>query len=112
MYKLSTSLRNWNTKDFSRTLKQELENLPTGVLPLEQGTSQGGLVDDSDISVTVINSKDDDRVVTARVGVFFGEVVGGCNCADDPAVENTYCEIQLQIDKATAETEFHLYSTT
>ena len=44
--------------------------------------------------------------ICARVGIFFNEVVGGCSCGDDPLSVNAYCQIQVSIDRASAEAEF------
>lgn len=106
MPKFTAPLNNWNTDLFNQSLKNELQNLKPGALPLHLGTTQGGMVDDSNISASIINSSDDDNFIQAKVGVFFNEIIGGCNCDDDPASENTYCEIRVSIEKQTAETTF------
>lgn len=87
-----------------------MENLEASVLPLDKGTTQGGLVDDSNISATIINFTEEEGYIQAKVGVFFNEIIGGCSCGDDPLSENAYCEIQVSIDKATAEAEFSVTS--
>lgn len=91
-----------------QTLKHELENLPAGTLPLDQGTSHGGYVDDSDISVNVINAQQLENSIQAKVGVFFTEIIAGCSCGDDPVAENAYCELLVSIDKTTSSAEFVL----
>lgn len=110
MPKFTTSLTNWGSDSFSQTLKNEMENLEASVLPLDKGTTQGGLVDDSNISATIINFTEEEGYIQAKVGVFFNEIIGGCSCGDDPLSENAYCEIQVSIDKATAEAEFSVTS--
>ena len=106
MSRFTHSLRNWGSDSFAQTLKDEIECLQKGELPLEQGTSQGGHVDDSNISATILSIVDGDELIQAKVGVFFDEIVGGCSCGDEPITENAYCEIQVSIDKKTAEAEF------
>ena len=91
---------------FEKALKRELENLPAGSLPLEQGTSRGGFVDDSDISVSVINTQQSGNSIQAKVGVFFTEIIVGCSCGDEPIAENAYCEMLVCIDQTTSEAEF------
>ena len=110
MIKLAASLGNLGDDAFARTLKTELEGLTMGSLPLEKGTTQGGQVDDSDISVTVIDAFDRETSIQAKVGVFFREIVGGCSCGDEPVAENAYCEILVSIDKETAVAEFSVIS--
>ena len=105
MLRFLNSLRDWKTDSFAQTLKSEIENLKTGVLPLEKGVSQGGIIDDSDIAVTVFGATDDEELIQAKVGIFFTEIVGCCGCGDEPMANNVYCEMQIKINKVTAETE-------
>jgi hypothetical protein len=110
MTTLPNSLRDWNSARFTDTLKQEIENLPTGTLPLTQGLIQGGVPDDSNITVTVLSMQDNHESILSQVGIFFTEILAGCNCADDPMSMNGYCEIRVGIDKVTAEAEFKVIS--
>ena len=91
---------------FAARLKTAITQLPPGSLPLQQATTQGGLVDDSQITVTVLGSEREGDEIVARVGVFFEEVVGGCNCHDDPVSVNGYCMLQVRIDANTGEARF------
>jgi len=108
MPKLANSLHDWNTDVFSRTLKHELEHLPAGTLPLEKGVAQAGMVDDSNITATILNFSDNDKMIQAKVGIFFTEIVINCGCGDDPMPTNAYCEMRITIDKTTAKTEFNI----
>lgn len=88
-------------KDLAVRLAAYLQGLPPGTLPLQAGCTQGGLVDDHDVATTVLAvEQSSDRVVT-RVGVFFTELVGGCNCHDDPLAVNAYCMLQVTLDRAS-----------
>ncbi len=109
MAKLSQSLKSWGSDDFRKTLKYELEALGNTELPLNQATTQGGLADDSNISVLVNGITDDHEKIRVEIGIFFNEIVAGCNCADEPSVNNTYCELRLIINKKTADSHFSLY---
>jgi hypothetical protein len=106
MPKLPRSHRAWPSAAFAATLKAELQSLDGGTLPLDQGVSCGGQVDDSDITAMVLRVSDEVSMVQADVGIFFGEIVGGCSCGDDPQTQNAYCEMRVQIDKRTAEALF------
>jgi hypothetical protein len=101
MIRLKLALNDCRSRLFAQQLKRELEHLQPGTLPLEQGTTQGGQVDDSNVAVQA-----DAGVIRARVGIFFNEIVGGCSCGDDPLSVNAYCQIQVSIDRASAEAEF------
>ena len=108
MTKLLDALQQSRPGLFEKTLKQELENLPAGTLPLEKGTNRGGFVDDSDISVTVINVAQSENSIQAKVGVFFTEIIVGCGCGDDPMPENAYCEMLISIDRTTFTAKFEV----
>jgi len=108
MIKLTDSLKNWGSENFKKVLKQEIEALGNDVLPLNQATCQGGLADDSNISALINSVTENETQLLIKVGVFFNEIVAGCNCGDDPASENTYCELLVSIDKSTAEACFSL----
>jgi len=82
--------------------------MDTGALPLYEGTAQGGLADDSNITATVLTSTDDERAIFADVGVFFTEVVAACSCGDEPEAVNTYCRLRIRIDKASAEADIQV----
>jgi hypothetical protein len=99
------SLQAWNTPAFARTLKQEIENLPCGALPLYHCTRQGGMVDDTDISASILNSRATQQAIEVKLGIFFSERVGGCSCHDEPVLENAYGEMLLSIDRQTADAE-------
>ena len=78
MPELVNSLRDWNTDAFSRTLKHELEHLPSGSLPLERGVSQGGMVDDSNLAATVLSFNENKTAIQAKAGIFFTEIMINC----------------------------------
>lgn len=105
MPKFPDALRHWPSDSFKQILKSEIENLKTGALPLENGISQGGLIDDSNITATILSTSDNPSVIKTKAGIFFTEIVGGCNCHDDPIEINTYCEIIININKTTANAE-------
>ena len=55
----------------------------------------------------IISVADEGSIIRAMAGIFYTGIIAGCSCADDPTPvneESEYCEVQLDIDKATAET--------
>jgi len=106
--KLPNSAKAWGQENFSLTLKSEIENLGRGSLPLEKATNQGGIVEDQAITAIILRSQEHRGQIKAKISVFFGEKIAGCNCDDDPIVENTYCELEIQIDKQTTKASFKL----
>jgi hypothetical protein len=103
MLKLNAALQAWNTTAFAPTLKAGLEVLAPASLPLHEGVSQAGMVDDKPITATVLSSREREGAVETKVGVFFTEIVINCGCGDDPMPINAYCELLISIDKVTAE---------
>jgi hypothetical protein len=108
MIELRASLGAWGTDAFPSTLKREIEALPAGSLPLDRAACHGGRVDDGPVVATVIGAVDAGTHLEARVGVFFGEVIAGCSCGDEPFTQPGYCEIEVCIDKTTAAAGFAL----
>lgn len=106
--RLPDSLRDWNTERFSRSFKREIQGLPPGTLPLQARGMQNGLVDDADLSLVILQSRETEEWLEIKTGVFFSEIIGGCSCGDEPAAENAYCEILVSISKTSAETSFLL----
>ena len=105
---LTQSLQSWNTQDFGKTLCAELSLLPPGSLPLHEGTTLGGQVDDSDISVIFLRADDDADFINAEVDVFFTEVFAGCSCGDEPMPVHAHCELIIKIDKRSAAASINL----
>jgi hypothetical protein len=103
MPRFPEALAAWQSDVFGRVLKEEIESLSPGTLPLHLGTAQGGFVDDSDIAATVLTSAEEAGSICADVGIFFTEIVGGCSCGDEPEAVNAYCRLRIHIDKSSAE---------
>jgi len=108
MSRLLNSLNAWQTEAFYQTMKKELEPLAQGTLPLEKAVMQGGYVDDSHITATVLHAEEDTQAIKARVGIFFTEIVINCGCGDDPMETNAYGEMLIRIDKTTGQAEFEV----
>lgn len=105
MVQLPRALRAWNTPAFEATLKDELEQLGAGHLPLQQGLSASSQVLDGEISVMLIKAAELPDRIRVRVGVFYAGIIAGCNCADDPSPVDAnpeYCELWVEIDKSGA----------
>jgi len=107
---LSQSIKSFGTNQFHSDLKKELAAINKAELPLYQATTQGGLVDNQQVSISVLSSKEKIQIIEAKLSVFFDETVGGCSCGDPPMKVNNYCEILLEINKQTAIANFVLLS--
>ncbi len=107
MIRLDKSLRAWGTPDFAAILKQEVAQSGAAQLPLQQGLSVGSYVTDDPVTVVINSVVETENVIRVKAGIFYSSVIAGCSCEGDPTPtsENTeYCEVQLDIDKATAAT--------
>lgn len=74
-------------------------------LPLQRGLSTGNYVTADPITVMINSVAEMENVIRIKAGIFYQGVLGGCSCADDPtptSESNEYCEVQLDIDKASA----------
>ena len=97
------ALRAWGTPDFENVLKQEIEQLDSAQLPLQQGLSTTSYAVDSPIAAMIISVADSGTRIRAKAGIFFSGIVAGCSCADDPTPveqEPEYCVMLFEIDKS------------
>lgn len=105
MIRLSRSLEAWGRPEFKGVLKEELERVDAGQLPLQQGLSASSYVTDGGFEVMIISTADEAERIRVKAGIFYAGIIPGCACANDPTPEDEYpeyCEVQLDIDKATA----------
>lgn len=108
---LNKALLSRGSPDFKDVLKQEIAQLDPDQLPLQLGLSTGNYVSDAPITVTINRVTEMERVIRVEAGIFYQGIIGGCSRTDDPTPVsdiNEYCEVQLDIDKASAITEVTL----
>jgi hypothetical protein len=106
MIRLPDSLNAWGTPGFRDALKQEIEQLDAGLLPLQQGLSRSSYVTERPFQVMLLGADEAAGSIQVRAGIFYTGVIAGCSCADDPTPVdelNEYCEVLLVIDRQTAE---------
>jgi len=111
MIQLTTALTAWGTPDFESVLKMQIEQMDVKQLPLQQGLSNSSYALDNNIKAIIISVLEEQSVIRVKAGVFYSGVIAGCNCADDPSPVDEiseYCEVQLDINKITAETKVTL----
>jgi hypothetical protein len=113
MIHLTKALHAWGTAAFKQRLKEEIELLDAGLLPLQQGLSRGSYSNGKSLSVMIIGISDEPHLIRAKTGIFYTAIIAGCSCADDPTPVDElteYCEVQFDIDKTTAEATVTLLS--
>ena len=111
MIRLMNSMKAWGTASFSDILKNEIERIDFRLLPLQEGLTQSSYAKGDKLRAKILSVSEEPRTILVRAGIFYQGIIAGCNCADDPTPvnENTeYCEIQIEIDKDTAEARIRL----
>jgi hypothetical protein len=111
MIRLTKTLNAWGTLAFEGILKAEVEQLDADLLPLQQGLTTSSHVTDSPHKVIIIRVTDDVGYIHINAGIFYSGIIAGCSCADDPTPideQNEYCEVQIEINKKTAEATISL----
>lgn len=114
MIQFNKALQARGTADFVAILKQEITQLDTEQLPLQQGLAISSAVTADPITVMIHRITEVDDVIRVKVGMLYTGMIGGCSCTDDPtpdSINNEYCEVQLDIDKSTAITTVTLVKT-
>jgi len=104
--KLVHALKAWGTPDFENTLKDEISNIDTGLLPLQEGLSRSSHVGEGDIGVVILDVTETSEEIRAKTGIIYAGIIAGSCCTDDPtpmSEQSEYCEIQFDINKVTAE---------
>jgi len=112
MIQLPNALNAWGTPEFEVILKQEIEQLDAGCLPLQQGLSGTSDVADEPFRVMLIGAAlDTGTCIRVKAGIFYAGILGGCSCADDPTPlesQPEYCVLWFDIDKTSAATHVSL----
>ena len=111
MIHLTRSLTAWGSPDFEKFLKMEIEEMKADQLPLQQGLSASSYALDHNVKAVIMNMAKIDNNIRVKAGIFYTGAITGCNCADDPTPVDElaeYCEVQLDINAATAETSILL----
>jgi hypothetical protein len=113
MFPLSKGLNAWQTPAFNNVMKDEIEGLDAEKLPLQQGLTHGSYAIGEDFKVMIIGVSEVRDALRVKAGVFYKSIIAGCSCADDPTPISEcaeYCELEFEIDRATANTRVSLLS--
>lgn len=108
---LKESLRAWGTPTFRDTLKAEIARLDPADLPLQQGLSGSSYATDTPPQAVILSATEEGDRIRVKAGLFYTGIIAGCSCADDPTPveeQTEYCEVLLEIDKISAETQVTL----
>lgn len=107
MIRLSKSIDAWGTPGFETILKAEIEQMGVEQLPLQQGLTTGSYAMGDKLEVLINGVSERAGRIRVKAGIFYTGIIAGCSCADDPTPvdeQTEYCEVQLDINKITAET--------
>ncbi|HIB28239.1 MAG TPA: hypothetical protein EYO47_03070 [Candidatus Thioglobus sp.] len=104
------ALDSWDTDDFARVFKQTFNALSLKDLPLMDCCTHSGVIDEASIESTILTSSATQKTISLKIGVFFSEILSGCACSDDPSqamiLENSYCELLVEINRSDAQIKF------
>jgi len=106
MIRLTKAIEAWGTADFTDILKHEIEELDAEQLPLQQGLSFTSDVGDCQFRAMIMRVTEGEEYIKIKAGIFYTGIIAGCSCADDPtpiSEQSEYCEVQILIDRNTAE---------
>ncbi|MDH5326246.1 MAG: hypothetical protein OEZ68_08870 [Gammaproteobacteria bacterium] len=108
---LHKSLTSWGSSGFDQTFRQEVQELNSAALPLQQGLSYCSQVSESAINVVILASAELEHSIQVKTGIFYTGIIAGSCCSDDPTPvdeQSEYCELLFIIDKFSAETQVSL----
>lgn len=107
MVKLIKSLNYWGTDNFSSILKMELLELGVNSLPLDKAATAGKFINNSDIGIIILSISKNEENIKAIIGIMFTETQWAYCCGEEePMTSNAYCELEITINKLTANTIF------
>ena len=108
---LARTLAAWSGPQREAVLKQELEELDSGLLPLREAMARGNQVAVEPVRVLVLATGEGEDCFQARLGLLFASLIGGCQCADDPSPLEAlpeYAELEIRIDPLTGAAQWRL----
>jgi hypothetical protein len=104
----------WESPQFNATFKAGMEALPPDSLPLQQGLCHSSYVGTTPHKAIVLSSIEEADQLKIKCGIFYGGIIAGCQCADDPSPAEEcqeYCEVMVLIDKASCRAKITLLET-
>ena len=110
IFDLQKVAEQWPGTGFDVVLRNALSGIRIAELPLQQATTQGGFIDDTSVQYSLLNVQQVDDCLLIRSSVFFVEMVGGCNCYDDPAGYNVYAELEIELSLSSGQASIRLSS--
>jgi len=108
MARLYNTLLNWQQPQFKSVLTQELLELDNTDLPLHKATNSGGFIKPDQLDLVILSKTENTEDLLIKTGIFLTEIIGGCNCHDDPVEENIYCQVLITINKKNAHSQIKL----
>lgn len=103
--KFNRAIRALGEKSFESAFLQEAI-AQSNLLPLHKACHSGGVVKDGSVSISVLSVDEDQGFIKVKTQIFFDEVVGGCNCNDDPFEQVQMCEALFLLNEEDAQSEF------
>ena len=84
MIQLTKAVSAWGSDTFAETLKQEILQMDSGLLPLQQGLAHGSYASDKNLTVIILQVTENTDSIQVKTGIFYTGCNAGSCCADDP----------------------------
>jgi hypothetical protein len=85
----------------ANAIATKVQAMPISTLPLAAACNHGGHIDAGSLRASTVRTVPGAQETTVTIGMFFDELIGGCNCSDDPAAATGYAEFDVCIDLAS-----------
>ncbi len=104
MIELTEAIKALEGPHFKRIFKQAIDSLDPALLPLQQVLCHSSYVGTTPHKAVILSSIEEPDQLKIKCGIFYGGIIAGCQCADDPSPADEcqeYCEVMILIDKAS-----------
>ena len=102
MIRLPRALAAWGGENFAAVLVGELAALGPGVLPLSALSDTGYALEDA-VSLSLLEARQRDGAIDARLRVAFQQIQAGCSCGFEAEPTPAQGEIRVKILVGSAE---------
>ncbi|MBF0264450.1 MAG: hypothetical protein HQL46_04200 [Gammaproteobacteria bacterium] len=86
--------------EISSKLKKYLLSLPPEKFSLGELTRFTGFIDNESFSFNILSIQKNSDTIQVKLGLFFNEIMGGCNCSEEPFHEINYSEANYLLTKS------------
>lgn len=111
MVRLEAALQAMGNPDFKDVLRNELLRQDALSRPLQLGLTYGTVALLDKVNIDILALEEGLSGPRIRAAVHYSSITTGCSCSDEPnplSMMSEYVELQIDIDRATAEAKVGL----